>query len=115
MAGLDPPIHDLISQVARRTWMAGTSPGHDEEWSLHRRVDQVPQHRAEILALPGALHHEHAEQLFGGIDEEERSGHSAPEELTARSRERRHAFVGANGEAEPKAVTGRHQRRVDLD
>src|SRR6266404_999862 len=49
------------------------------------------------------------------IDPEERSGHPAPEELTERSRERRHALMGADGEAEAEAVTGRHQGRIDLD
>src|SRR6266436_9558158 len=73
--------------------------------SLHRGVDQVSQHRADIFALAWALHHEHREHVFGGIDPEERSGHPAPEELTGRSRERRHALMVADGEAEAEAVT----------
>ena len=64
----------------------------------------------DIFALTGALHHEHREQVFRGIDEEERTGHPAPEELTDGARERRHARIGAHGEAESKTVTGGHQR-----
>src|SRR5207253_1917860 len=88
-------------------------PGH--EISFHRRIHQAAHQRAEIFALAGALHHEHREHVFRWIDPEERSGHPAPEELTERSRERRHALMGADGEAEPEAVTGRHQGRIDLD
>jgi predicted 3-demethylubiquinone-9 3-methyltransferase (glyoxalase superfamily) len=36
MAGLVPGIHVL--GPGRKTWMAGTKPGHDEEWIRFRRV-----------------------------------------------------------------------------
>src|SRR6188768_1426087 len=91
---------------------AASRPGH--ETSLHRGVDQTPQQVADIFALAGALHHEHREQVFRRIDEEERAGHAAPEELAERARERRDPAMGADGEAEAKTVTWRHQRRVDL-
>src|SRR5439155_11244201 len=83
--------------------------------SLHRSSDQVAQHDADILALARALHHEHREQILLRVDPEERSGHPAPEELAERTRERRHAVMGADREAETKSVAGRHQGRVDLD
>src|SRR3984957_15232445 len=83
--------------------------------SLHRRIDQPPQQRADVFALAGALHHEHDEHVFHRIDKEERAGHSAPVELTDRAGERRHALIGADRKAEAEAVTGRHQGRVDLD
>jgi len=44
MPGLDPGIHVLIS--ARKTWMAGTSPGHDGKTALplgHRTDSTVKQ------------------------------------------------------------------------
>src|SRR6266542_3077858 len=69
-------------------------------------VDQIPQQVADIFALAGALHHEHREQVLGGVDEEERAGHAAPEELTERARERRDASVSTDSEAEAKAMTG---------
>src|SRR6202040_2755299 len=83
--------------------------------SLHRRVHQAPQLIADIAALAGALHHEYGEHLFNRIDPEERAGHSAPEELTDRARERRDTGLGADREAETKTMAGRHQRRIDLD
>src|SRR5229473_5561417 len=83
--------------------------------SLHRRINQAAQQRAEIFALAGALRHEHGKQLFFRIDPEEGSGHPAPEELTDRARERRHALIGPHCEAKTKAVTRRHQMGLELD
>ena len=42
---------------------------------------------------------EHREQLLLGIDEEERAGHAAPDELAERARERRDAAVSTDSEA----------------
>src|ERR1700712_1187103 len=55
--------------------------GARQQGSLHRRVHQIPQHGADVLALARALHHEHREQVLLRIDPEERSGHAAPEEV----------------------------------
>src|ERR1700733_6506784 len=89
--------------------------GHDERSiSLHRRVHEVAQQRAEIFALTGALRHQHRKQLLLRIDPEERSGHSAPEELAERTRERCDALLGAYGEAEAEAMAGRHQRTLNF-
>src|SRR5258707_9148326 len=82
--------------------------------SLHRRIHQVPQHRADGFALAGALHHEHGEQIFRWIDPEERPGHAAPEELADRAHEMRNARLGAHGEAEAETMAGGHQRALDL-
>ena len=57
---------------------------------------EIAQQVADLGALAGALHHEHGEQVFGRVDEEERAGHAAPEELADRSRERRDAGGGAD-------------------
>ena len=67
---------------------------------IHRRVNQIPQQVADVFALAGSLHHEHGEQVLGGIDEEERAGHAAPEELPSRAEERSHAGVGPDGKSQ---------------
>jgi hypothetical protein len=35
MPGLVPGIHVFGSHYARKTWMAGTKPGHDEKYESY--------------------------------------------------------------------------------
>src|SRR5205807_9239111 len=70
---------------------------------------------AEIFSLARTLRHEHGKKLLLRIDPEERSGHPAPEELTYRTRKRRHALLRAHRKAETEAVTCRHQMTFEPD
>src|SRR6476469_5701641 len=99
---------DMIG--ARFRVRAYARPGMTSSFSLHRRVHQGAQQRAEIFALAGALGHEHGKQVFPRIDPEERSADPAPEVLADRARERRHALMGAHRKAKPKAVTRQRQQ-----
>src|SRR5258705_11007872 len=101
-SGLNP---ESRGDCARFRVRAYARPGMTSKLSLHRRVHQAAQLRAEIFALAGPLRHEHGKQLFLRIDPEEGPAHPAPEELTDRARERRHAFHRSHREAKAKAVT----------
>src|ERR1700675_4442957 len=95
---------NLMRQLPDSGFSPAGCPGMTTSPSLHRRVDEVAQERADVFALARTLHHEHREHVFGRIDPEEGSGHPVPEDLTGRARETRHALAGRHGEGQPNTV-----------
>jgi hypothetical protein len=47
MPGLDPGIH-VLGPSKRKTWMAGTKPGHDEKRILFKLLACNPDERSDI-------------------------------------------------------------------
>src|SRR6202044_1306493 len=74
--------------------------------SCDRRVDEVAEQDAEILAVFGRLHQYDCEQVVARRDPERRARSAAPEIFADAARRRREAGLRPHAEAEAEAMTG---------
>src|SRR5271167_3918817 len=77
--------------------------------SHDRRVDEVAEQDAEILAVFGCLHQYDCEQVVARRDPERRAGSAAPEIFADAARRWREARLRPYAEAEAEAMTGPQQ------